>query len=107
MSIRVNSFYGNNCIKYESNGDKNKTLSPEEYLEEIKPYLKDSINNLKKSGTWEIQLSAEINSISSTDADEKHLMYSFIENIGNRLLIKQTKLSKNFMDYFFLNIKIT
>ena len=27
-----------NCIQYESYGDKNQTLSPEEYLEEIKQY---------------------------------------------------------------------
>ena len=35
--------------KYESNGDRNKTASPEEYLNEIRPYLKDTINDLKKS----------------------------------------------------------
>ena len=32
-SVRVNSFYSNNYIAYESNGDKNKTLPPEERLE--------------------------------------------------------------------------
>ena len=34
----------------------NKTLSIEEYLDKIKPYLKDIINNLKKIDTWKIQL---------------------------------------------------
>ena len=41
----------NNYIEYESNGDRNKTLSVEEYLDEIRPYLKDIINNLKNSDT--------------------------------------------------------
>lgn len=39
----------------------NKTLSPEEYLE-INLYFQDIINN-KMSGTWEIQLLAEMDSI--------------------------------------------
>ena len=42
-------------IKYKSNSDRNKTLSVEEYIKKIRPYLKD-INNLKKSDTWKIQL---------------------------------------------------
>ena len=39
-------------MEYESNGDKNKTLWVEEYLNKFSPYLKDIINNLKKSDTW-------------------------------------------------------
>ena len=46
----------NNYIEYESNGERNKTLSVEEYLIKIRPYLKDIINNLKKSDAWKIQL---------------------------------------------------
>ena len=33
-----------------------KTLSVQEYLNKIRPYLKDIINNHKKSDTWKIQL---------------------------------------------------
>ena len=40
---------------------KNKTLLIKEYIEEIKPYLKDTINSLKKSDTWKIQLRIAIN----------------------------------------------
>ena len=32
---------------YESNSERNKTLPVEEYLNKIRPYLKDIINNLK------------------------------------------------------------
>ena len=34
-------------MEFESNNDKNKTLSIKEYLNETKPYLKDIINNIK------------------------------------------------------------
>ena len=49
--VRVSNFWCNNSIEYESKGEKNKTLSVEEYLNNIRPYLKDIINNLKKSDT--------------------------------------------------------
>ena len=35
--VRVENFWSKNYIEYESNGDKNKTLSIEEYLDKIKP----------------------------------------------------------------------
>ena len=58
----------------------NKTLSPEEYLEEINLYFQDIINN-KMSGTWEIQLLAEMDSIlSAIDANVGQLMYSSSKN---------------------------
>ena len=50
-SVKVSNFCDNNYIEYESNGDSNKTLSVEKYLNLIRPHLKYIINNLKKSGT--------------------------------------------------------
>ena len=41
----VNKFLSNNYIEYESKGDKKKTLSAEEYLNEIRAFLKNIINN--------------------------------------------------------------
>ena len=35
---RVSNFWNNNYIEYESNGDKNRDLSLDEYLNNIKPY---------------------------------------------------------------------
>ena len=43
--------------EYGNNGDSRKTLSVEEYLNKIRLYLKDIINNLKKSASWNIQFS--------------------------------------------------
>ena len=56
---------GSNNIEYKSNGDRNKTPSIEEYVNKIRPFLKDNINNLKKSDTWKIQLTIANNFISS------------------------------------------
>ena len=54
--VRLNNFWSNNYIKCERNSDWNKTLSVEEYLIKIRPYLEDIISNLKKSDKWKIQL---------------------------------------------------
>ena len=47
-----------NYLEYISNG--NNSLSFDEYLELIKPYLNDLINVYKAKGEWKLQLSAEI-----------------------------------------------
>ena len=49
--VRVSDFWSNSYNECKSNGDRNKTLSVEEYFNIITPYLKDIINNLKKSAT--------------------------------------------------------
>ena len=53
---RVDNFWNNNYIKYESNSDSNKHVSVKEYLDKIKPYLRDVIINLQNSDTRKIQL---------------------------------------------------
>ena len=53
----------------------------EEYLNKIRPNLKDIINNLKKSDMWKIQLPIAINLISSKDNDEKCVIHSESGNI--------------------------
>ena len=55
---------------------ENKTLSVVEYLNKIRPYLKDIINYLRKSDTWEIQSTIANNFISSLDNDKEHVMHS-------------------------------
>ena len=52
--VRVNNFWSNIYIEYPSNSARNKTLSVEENFNKVRPYLKDIINNLKNSDTWEI-----------------------------------------------------
>ena len=75
-AISVGNIWNNNYIKYENNGDRNKNLSVEEELNEIKPYLKDIITGLQKSVTWKIQLANAINLIFSKDADAEQAIHS-------------------------------
>ena len=60
--VLIKSGFVNNYLEYMSNG--NDSLSFNEYLELIKPYLYDLINVYKDKGEWKIQLSAEISFIS-------------------------------------------
>ena len=71
---------GNFWIEYESNGDRNKNLSIKEYLEEIKSYLKDIVNDIEKSDSWKIQLTTAINFISFKDIDGECVMHSKSDN---------------------------
>ena len=48
---RISNFWNNNYTEYESNGDTNKILSLEEYLNKIKPYLRNIIIDLQESDT--------------------------------------------------------
>ena len=71
----------NNYIEHESDGDRNKTPSIKEYLDVIKPYLKDIVNNLQKSDTCKIQLTIAINFSSSKNIDKERVMHSKSDNI--------------------------
>ena len=42
----VSNFWNNNYIEYESNSDRNKNLSLDEYLNKIEPYLTNVIIDL-------------------------------------------------------------
>ena len=73
----VNNFWSNNYIKYKSDDDKNIILLIEEYLNKIRPYLRDIVNDLKQSDTWKIQLTITTNFISSKDDNgEERVMHS-------------------------------
>ena len=90
--------FDSNYIQYESKGDKGKHFSIKEYLNIIKPYSRDIINDHKTcvlaryhSGNktwveetsieWKIQLTMAINSISSKDFDETGTMHTKSNNV--------------------------
>ena len=51
--VIIDGAFSNNYVQYESIGRKN--LSIKEYLDRIKPYLSDMINNHKAQGKkWKI-----------------------------------------------------
>ena len=91
--IKVRSAFKDNYIQYESRGDEEKNVSIKEYLNIIKPYLSDIINDHKTSGLvryhsgkkswleetsseWKTQLTIAINFISSKDSYEARTMHT-------------------------------
>ena len=80
--IEIKSVFDGNYIKYESRGDNDDNLSLEEYLNIIRPYLGDMIDNHKAHGEWKIQLVMKIIFISSLDTSEFREMHTKSDNIG-------------------------
>ena len=79
-SITVKSAFNYNYIRYESKGGT--ILKSGEFLSMIEPYLADMINDHKNQGEWKIQLTAEINFISSKPgSDETRIVHAKSTNI--------------------------
>ena len=98
--VRVSNFWSNNYIEYQNNSDKNKTLSVEEYLNKIRPYLKDIMNNLKKSDTRKIQLAIANTFISSIDNNEERVMHSKSDNMETMINDESDEVIKELFDSF-------
>ena len=93
----VDSFDGknNSYIKYISTGDEYENLSPKEYLDMIRAYLRDMINDHKtpvklpdkvidsenKFDEWKIHLKMQINCISPKNFKETRIIYSPSNNV--------------------------
>ena len=61
----------------EYGSDSNNSLSFTEYLDLIKPYLEDLINEKKNKGEWKLQLTARTSFVSlKPDSDEARLMHT-------------------------------
>ena len=103
---RVNNFWNNNYIKYESNGDKNRNLSLDEYLKEIETYLRNIIINLQNSHTWKIQLTVAINFISAKDSEEERVIHSSSDSIKLATSVMQMILLKNSSIHLVQNIRM-
>ena len=77
-------------MEYPSRGDRYENLSPEEYLDIIRPYIRDLINDHKSTaelnneandsdtrcGEWKIQLVKQNNCVSTKDFEETRTIYS-------------------------------
>ena len=104
--IIVNSAFNNNYIQYESKVDKILTI--EEYLSMIESYLVDMINGHKNKGEWKIQLSAEINFISSKpDPDETRIMHTKSNNIDIMIGSDTNEIIKNLFNLLISFAKIS
>ena len=80
--IKTKSAFNGNYIDYESKGDKDKNLSPKEYLDMIRPYISDMIND-----------------------DKTRTMHTKSHDIEIMWVTKQMTLSKNFLNLFYKIIK--
>ena len=82
--LLIKTDFDNNYLEYMSNG--NNSLSFNENLELIKPYLYDLINIYKAKGEWKLQLSAEISFVSQKpDSNEIRIMYT--RSIPEKIII--------------------
>ena len=93
------SCFNENYKYYESRGDKDKKLSPEQYLDMIKAYLTDLTND-HKSKEWKIQINMHITFVSSHDTEK--LVLFFYGVIMKKLgwVMKQMALLKDFLIFF-------
>ena len=112
--VKTKIAFNDNYIEYESRGEKDKNLSPKEYLDMIRPYLRDMINNhktlLKGSlvkifdnnlhGEWKIQLTMQINFVSPLDPGEICTMDSKSKNIKILMNIETDNILMKFLNIF-------
>ena len=77
----VKSAFNGSYVLYESKGDNDDNLSLEEYLNTIRPYLRDMIDYHKAHSEWKIQLVMQIIFVSSLDNNETHIMHTKSNNI--------------------------
>ena len=76
------SAFNSNYVEHRSSGDEDKSLSIKEYLEEIRSYLSDIINEHKNKDEWKIQINMSLNVISLKDSDEVGTMYTKSDNVN-------------------------
>ena len=81
--IFVKSSHEGKYKHYESNGDIEKKLSAYQYLNKIRPYLYDLINDHKiDRRVWKIQINMHVNFISSKDTGETHIYCIWSNNVS-------------------------
>ena len=105
--ILVKSSFHENYKYYESRGDKDKKLSIEQYLDVIKPYLSDLINDHKaietSSNEWKIQINMHINFVSSNDTGEIRTVFVWSDNEEIRLGNETDDIVKRLINSFLNN----
>ena len=103
--LLIKTGFDNNYLEYMSNG--NNSLSFNEYLELIKPYLYDLRNVYKAKGEWKLQLSAEISFVlQKPDSNEIRIMYTRSTPEEIIIVVKQKKPLKILLCNYYKNIKI-
>ena len=100
--ILVKSSFNENYKYYESRGDKDKKLSVGQYLDMIKPYLSDLIND-HKTKKWKIQINMHVNFVSSNDTGETRTIFVWSDNEEIRLGNETDDIVKGLLNSFLNN----
>ena len=79
--IKIKNAFDGSYIQYESRGDGDANLSLGEYLNIIRPYLREMMDNHKARGKWKIHLTMKINFVSVLDSTQFHEMHTKSNNI--------------------------
>ena len=103
--IKTKSAFNGNYIEYESKGDKDKNLLPIEYFDMIRPYLRDMINDHKTRREWKIQLTMQINFISSKDSEETRTMHTKSHNIEIMMGKETNEIIENVSEFLLQNYR--
>ena len=105
--ILVKTFNKDGYKEYESKGDITKSLSLEEYIQKITPYLKELIdihkndsNNFKK---WKIQINARIKNVSIENSSDVRTSYVWSKNKEIRSEYDTNDIIDNTLESFFNN----
>ena len=85
---------------------KNKNLSPKEYIDIIRPYLSDMINDHKTQSEWKIQLTMQTNFISSKDSEDTRTMHTKSSNIEIMMSNETDEIIEKYFDSLLQNIKM-
>ena len=102
--VKLGNFWSKSYTEYESDENRNKTILLGEYLNKVRRFLKDIINDLKKSGTWKIQQTISINFNSSKDNDEERVMHSKSDYLKIIINDEADEVIKEILRYFLLVI---
>ena len=79
--IEAKSSFKGNYVKYESNGDKDRSLSIALYFLKVEPFLYDLIDFYKAIGEWKIQLSMQVNFIADNNDDKGLIFHTKSDNL--------------------------
>ena len=78
--IKISGAFSDNFVEYQSNGNRDRSISIARYLNNIREHLRKLIHDQKENGEWKIQLIMKINFISSRNFTESRDMYSKSDN---------------------------
>ena len=100
-SVRTSTAFNNNFVEYEGNGDKDNILSVKGYLDMIKQYLNDIINDHKTQGEWEIQKTYSKDTKDSKDFNETCAIHTTSDNIEIMVSNETDDIVKNLFKSLF------